>query len=73
MESCNNWIVSPVIHTNYIADDRLKDSRKIILVTYETAHGRRYVKQAECLYGRISKKLGGQIVAWMPLPKPYKG
>lgn len=73
MESCNNWIVSPVMDTNYIIDDRLKDCRKIILVTYKKTSGRRYVKQVECLYGRVMKKIGGDIVAWMPLPEPYMG
>lgn len=73
MESSNNWIVSPVMDTNCILDDRLKDCRKMILVTYKKASGRRYVKQVECLYGRISKKLGGQVVEWMPLPELYMG
>lgn len=67
------WIVSRVTGSNYICHDALKSSRNIILATYETAHKRRYVKQVECLYGRVMKKVGGEIIAWMPLPKPYKG
>lgn len=66
------WIVSPVFDTNYIMDERLKDCRKIILVTYETANRRRYVKQVECYHGRVMKKVGGKVIAWMPLPEPYK-
>ena len=68
-----NWIVSPIMHTNYIFDERLKNCRASILVTYETFHGRRYVKQVECMHGRISKKIGGKVIAWMPVPEPYKG
>ena len=67
-----DWIISPVMDTNYIIHEDLKDCRKIILVTYEKASGKRYVKQCECLYGRVSKKLGGKIVAWRSLPEPYR-
>lgn len=68
----DSWIVSPVMDTNYIIDDFLKDNRRYILVTYQKASGRRYVKQVECLYGRVTKKMGGKIVAWMPLPEPLE-
>ncbi len=68
-----DWIVPQIANSNFIPDSRLTDKRSYILVTYETKTGRRYVKQAECLYGRISRKIGGTIIAWMPLPEPYKG
>ena len=68
----SEWIFSPVMDTNYIMHDSLKDSRKIILVSYEKSSGRRYVKQVECIYGRVTKKIGGEIVAWMPMPEPPK-
>lgn len=67
-----DWIISPVWDTNYILDACLKDCRAAILVTYETLHGRRYVKQVECMHGRISKKIGGKVIAWMPAPEPYR-
>lgn len=66
-----DWIVSPVKDGNYIIDDRLKNSICSILVTYETARRRKYVKQVQCDYGRVSKKVGGKIIAWMPIPKPF--
>lgn len=55
----------------YINDQRLANRRAIILVTYKTPKGKRYVKQVECLYGRVQKKLNGNIVAWMETPNPY--
>lgn len=57
----------------FLNDRRLTACRSFILVTYKTPQGRRYVKQVECLYGRVSKKLNGEILAWMPLPEPYQG
>lgn len=57
----------------FLNDPRLTACRSFILVTYKTPQGRRYVKQVECLYGRVSKKLNGEIIAWMPLPEPYRG
>lgn len=54
----------------FLNDYRLTGRRLFILVTYKTPQGRRYVKQVECLYGRVSKKLNGEIIAWMPLPNP---
>lgn len=58
---------------NYIYDPWLNSGRRAILVTYETAHGHRHVKQVECMYGRITKKISGEVIAWMPLPDPYRG
>lgn len=66
------WIYSPITDTNYIIDERLKNKRCSILITYKTRNGRRYVKQVECSNGRVSKKVGGQIIAWMPLPEAAK-
>lgn len=66
------WIPVNYVNDNYIPDARLKNDHTIILVTYETLKGRRYVKQVLCSYGRIDKKLNGKVVAWMPLPEPYK-
>lgn len=65
------WIVSPVKDGNYIVDDRLKDLQCSILVTYGKASGRKYVKQVECYHGLVTKKIGGKVIAWMPVPKPY--
>ena len=65
---------NPVRKNNYFLNDpRLTGGRSIILVTYETPKGRRYVKQVECFHGSVQKKLNGEIVAWMPLPEPYRG
>lgn len=66
----SEWIFSPIKGTNYILDDWLKDNRRIILVAYEKASGRRYVKQVECFHGRVTKKINGKVIAWMPLPDP---
>lgn len=66
-----DWINSLVTLGGYIVDDRLKDRRINILVTYETAHGRKYVKQVMCDHGRVTKKLNGRIIAWKPLDQPF--
>jgi|GEM_PF-3034871 len=55
----------------YISDSHLMHTRSNILVTYQTATGRKYVASVECLYGRVSKKINGKIIAWMPTPEPY--
>lgn len=66
-------IVSRVVHSNYIPDSRLTDKQIPILITYETNTGKRHVKQVECTYGFVKKKVGGNIIAWSFLPEPYKG
>ena len=68
-----DWNKIRIDHGNYISDERLRNVRASILVTYETLHGRRYVKQVECMHGRVSKYIGGRIIAWMPTPEPYRG
>lgn len=69
----NGWIVPYIVHTNYIVDERLKNKYIKILITYETLAGKRYVEKVLCNHGRVEKKFKGEIVAWQPLPKPYKG
>ena len=57
----------------YILDNRLRDTSKMILVTYKTRTGRRFVKQVLSDYGFLHKKLPGVVVAWAPMPEPYRG
>lgn len=68
----NEWIPCTIINQNIIDAYELRQKECSILVTYKTRYGRLYVKQCICSFGRISKKLNGDIIAWMPLPKPYK-
>lgn len=56
----------------YLLDGYLKDKKLWLLVTYETIGRRRVVGVTECDHGRIVAKLPGRVVAWMPMPKPYK-
>ena len=51
---------------------------KNYLVTYRTPRGRYHVKEAYCEYvgetPRVAywtKRINGEVVAWMPLPEPY--
>lgn len=44
-----------------------------ILITYETAKGKRYVKAVRCVNGRVSKQINGDIIAWSFMPDPYDG
>lgn len=68
-----DWIVSPINSSNCILDSRLTYARASILITYETGSGRRYVKQVECYHGRVNKKIGGKLIAWMFVPEPFDG
>lgn len=68
----DGWIASCVVHDNYIADKRLKNICENILITCETMNRKRYVKKVLCDHGRVCKAVG-KIIAWMPLPEPYKG
>ena len=56
----------------YIDDDELKQCVKNILVTYETPTGQRKVRSIFCDHGRCGKIVNGKVVAWMPLPEPYR-
>lgn len=60
-------------------NEGLPEEHKIYLVTYVTKTGRRYVRDCECSYAgqsprhiEWSKKISGEVIAWMPLPEPYK-
>ena len=70
-EDCGGWISANVKNCNFICDNRLKDYYGVILIKYETMKKRRYVKPVLCNYGYVSKKIGGEITAWRPLPEPY--
>lgn len=57
----------------------MPEERKVYLVTYETPHGRRYVRDLQASYVGItpphidwSKKIKGKVIAYMPLPEPYE-
>lgn len=67
------WTVLDRPESAYIFDQQLKNKRVNILVTYETQTGKRYVKQVECTHGHINKHIGGNVIAWVFLPEPYRG
>lgn len=60
--------------------ERLPEEGKMYLVTYMTRTGQRRVGTTRCTYsgetpryiGR-KKNINGKIIAYMPLPEPYKG
>lgn len=68
----DGWNQVKTLYQNYIPDTRLVSVCKPIQITYQTENGRRYVKQVLCNRGRIEKKVNGDIIAWRPLPEPYK-
>lgn len=68
----DGWIPVKTLYQNYIPDTRLVSVCKPMQITYQTENGRRYVKQVLCNRGRIEKKVNGDIIAWRPLPEPYK-
>ena len=52
---------------------------KSYLVTYQSRNGRRYVKESYCEYVGESPKVAywtkknkGEVIAWRPLPEPYR-
>ena len=65
------WNAYTVCQQYIINDKRLWDKERMILVTYETKSGRRYVKPVLSQHGHIAKKLSGEIKAWAEMPKPY--
>ena len=64
------WVKTSSID-GYIRDTRLKDTCLSILVTHKGRNGRRYVSLVDCEYGRITRRIGGKIIAWMPTPEPF--
>lgn len=70
------WIPAKTTPDGWTILDNRIDKKMSILVTYETATGRRYVKQVEVggygCRGYVAKQLNGKIVAWMPLPEVYR-
>lgn len=66
------WIPCRESNGNIHPYSELLHESKGILVTYKTRTGRRYVKQVLCNHGRVEKILLGDIVAWLPLPTPYR-
>ena len=65
-----NWTPCKPINQYYIPE--LKDcGDKPYLVTYKTLKDRSYVTKVNIYHGRIQGKVGGDVIAWMPLPEPY--
>lgn len=70
-ESEQQWIPCKLLDHYYIKE--LKDcDNKSYLVTYKTKTGRRYVKKVNIYHGKIQSKVGGKVIAWMPLPDAYE-
>ena len=64
------WIPCNPVNQYYISElGTCKD--KPYLVTYRTLKGRLYVTKVNIKNGRIQGKIGGEVIAYMPLPKPY--
>lgn len=71
---CNDgWIPCDSKSNVYIYNEYLKNANCNILITYRTKTGKAYVKEVWCDCGRIAKiQTCEEIIAYMPLPKPYK-
>lgn len=70
-QSEQRWIPCKLLDHYYIKE--LKDcGNKSYLVTYKTKTGRRYVKKVNIYHGKIQSKVGGKVIAWMPLPDAYE-
>lgn len=68
------WIKANLAECGAVIYDNRITKEQMILVTYETRTGRRYVKETLISGGgRVRKNINGKIVAWMPFPEPYKG
>lgn len=66
----DSWKPCTLINQYYIQElSNCKD--KPYLVTYQTIKGRRYVAKVNIKNGRIQGKVNGEVVAYMPVPKPY--
>ena len=67
------WIPCKPTQDYIINDKKLWDKERIILITYRTITGRKYARPVLSEKGHISKKINGDIIAWMELPAPYRG
>ena len=66
-----NWNPCKTTNSYIINDKKLWDKERMILVTYKTITGRRYVRAVLSERGHIPKKIGGMITAWAEMPDPY--
>ncbi len=66
----DDWKPCSLVNQYYIPElGNCKD--KPYLVTYQTIKGRCYVTKVNIKNGRIQSKVNGEVIAYMPLPKPY--
>lgn len=68
----NNWIKIKYPTEGYINSDELKGKNIVILITYQTKTGKKYVKAVNCNHGRLSGKVNGIPIAFMFLPEPFE-
>lgn len=61
-------IASPI----HISHPDLEGFYGVILLTYMTRTGKRYVKAVSINHGRLMKKINGTPIAFMFMPEPYK-
>lgn len=59
--------------TGFLHEDLKNIENGNILITYITKTGRRYVDKSPHSRGCLLKKPKGKVIAFMPLPEPYKG
>lgn len=57
--------------SNFFINEELKDINKTVLITYESPKGRKYVTTGAIDHGRLVKKINGEPIAFMFMPKPY--
>lgn len=58
---------------HYLSNEELTSRCVVIIVTYKSLSGRKYVKATYCDHGKITGKVNGEVTAFMYLPKPYEG
>ena len=65
------WIKIENATASYISHDELRYFYGVILLTYTTQTGKRYVKAVAINHGKLMKKLNGIPIAFMFMPEPY--
>ncbi len=66
------WIKIKYPTEGYINSEELKGKNMVILITYQTRTGKKYVKAVNSNHGKLSGKINGIPIAFMFLPDPFE-
>lgn len=68
----DKWIKIKYPTEGYINSEELKGKNIVILITYQTRTGKKYVKAVNSNHGKLSGRINGIPIAFMFLPDPFE-